>query len=195
MNRPRRPALGPRSTAGRLGVRVVSLSLRPRGAITNTRVRAIGQQSRPIVLLGRHVMHARWRRVRVPRRPAANLPVPTRLDPAGRVQGYARVFRTSQRSAARLIVAGAARRQGPHRFRGLRRRSQTLAPLTARLVARPCWRASRSSASGQVEIISFIPNQSYAHLPQLRTQRRGSRLDDAALRARDACSLAMSLRH
>jgi hypothetical protein len=79
-----------------------------------------------------------------------------RLDPAGRAQRYARVFRTSQRSAARLIVAGAARRQGPHRSRSLRRPSQTLAPLTARLVARPCWRASRSSAPGQVEIISSI---------------------------------------
>ena len=49
-----RVAPGPRNTAGRLRVRVAPLS--PTTRITNTLVRAIGQQSRPIVLRGRHVM-------------------------------------------------------------------------------------------------------------------------------------------
>jgi hypothetical protein len=81
-------------------------------------------------------MHARRRRVRVTERPTANPHVPTRLETADRVRDCVRVFRTSQRSAARLIVAGAARRQGPHRFRGVRRRLQTLCPLD-RALGRP----------------------------------------------------------
>jgi hypothetical protein len=62
--RPRRAFL-PRSTAEGTRVWFVSQSLRHREAITNTQVRAIGQQSRPIVLLGRHVVHSRRRPVRV----------------------------------------------------------------------------------------------------------------------------------
>ncbi len=49
-----RVALGPRSTAGRLRGWVAPLS--PTTRITNTLVRAIGQQSRPIVLRRRRVM-------------------------------------------------------------------------------------------------------------------------------------------
>jgi DNA-binding Lrp family transcriptional regulator len=69
-----RAAPSPRSTAARLRGRIVSRKLST-GRITNTRVRAIGQQSRPIVLLGRRVMHP-VRARRVPWRPARFLPAP-----------------------------------------------------------------------------------------------------------------------
>jgi hypothetical protein len=80
----------------------------------------------------------------------------SRLVTAGRVRGPTRSLRTSQRSVARLIVAGAARRQGTRRFRSKRPPSRRLSPLTARLVARPHWRAVPERRGGR--LTSFKPS-------------------------------------
>jgi hypothetical protein len=147
-------------------------------------------RSRPIVLLGRHVMASSVTG------PGAPRPAATGRDRAGRAPTNRRVARASsdssekdrvrigraiyprrpslsahfargahpprgaperaesahpirvpakRRSAAPLILAAAARRQGPHRPRCLRRRPRGLSPLTARFAA-ALPRASRSSA-------------------------------------------------
>src|SRR5262249_3418189 len=69
--RPGRTLLKSRHSRRGVCGRVVSLSHPPRG-ITNTRVRAIGQQSRPIVRRGRHVIASRRRPACVPRHPSAS---------------------------------------------------------------------------------------------------------------------------
>src|SRR5271170_7458315 len=76
------------------------------------------------------------------------------LATAFRVRGGSRGVRASHRSPARFMVAGAARRQEPRRFRSSRPTSPRLSLLTACLVARRPWRAFRSGASGQVDLIS-----------------------------------------
>ena len=208
-----RVAPGPRSTADRLRVRVAPLS--PTTRITNTLVRAIGQQSRPIVLLGRHVMRCtagrcrrRWRRSprglprpksRRPTEPAGGRTIhppgsPIRRSPLIAPRGKsARASRCSltppirvssaeeprppegappdcrlggcprqseflhpHRSAARLMVAAAARRQGPRRLRGSRRPLRRLSPLTARLVGRPKGRAFRGAAASGRSSLSAL---------------------------------------
>jgi hypothetical protein len=165
MKRPRPPGARPaeyRRPAWRPGRFAVS----PPPCVHNEYPRPGYRTVKPlIVLLGRHVMHARRRCVRVPRRPAANLPVPTRLDPG----------RQRPRLCARLPYLPALRRS-PHcggrsapsraaSFSRFAAASAEACPLD-RAPGRPPLLASvAEQRSGTARDYQLNPNRSYAHLP------------------------------
>jgi len=144
MKRPGRPAPGPRSTAGRLGVRVVSLSLRHRGAITNTQ-RPGYRTAEPSDSPPRG---SRYAPTAAPRSgPVTACSDRSRTDPAGR--GRSRPWRSPRPPYFPAL------RRSPHC--GGRSTPSRDKPLTARLVARRHWRAFRSAGAGRDYQLQFEP--------------------------------------
>jgi hypothetical protein len=152
MNRPRRPALGPRSTAGRLGVRVASLSLRRREAITNTHRPSSG------VALCTHGGGAFACRDGLPRT------VPSR--------------RRRWRPAASLVELASSVPPSAPPLTSLWRAQHAVKgrALDCALGRPPRWRAFRSAGTGR-DYQLFNSNRSYAHLSQMWPQRPRPRLD------------------
>ena len=106
-------------------------------------------RSRPIVRRGVRYCVARAKTRRAPTR--RDRPRPRWARRASPRQKPASRVLHPVRSAALLILAAAARRQGPHCSRGSWRRPRRLSPLTARFAAAPP-RASRSDVPRQVDI-------------------------------------------
>ena len=134
----------------------------PSSRITNTALRAIEHslRSRPIVRRGVRYCVASAKTRRAPTRLDRPRPRPARRA-SPRQKPASRVL-YPVRSAALLILAAAARRQGPHCSRGSRPSSGGLFPLTARFAA-ALPRASRSEPPRQVDITNPHINSVWIH--------------------------------
>jgi hypothetical protein len=179
MNRPRRLAPGPRSTADRLGGGIASLSLRHRcdnehPASGPSDSGAVRWSSSGVTLCtpgGDPFAYRNGLPRSITNRPGQTWPAASIVGPASSVPPSAPPL--APWSRAQHAVKGRALDRAP--------------------VARRHRRAFRNAGTGRD--YQPYPNRPYAHLHQLHAQSRGPRLDHSALRQRVPRSLALPLRY